>query len=275
VPSDVAIDWRPDVPPPGALDARLQVLTTLPPAQLEALLSGDPARAAPWVAAAAEAGLIEGQLRYGRMLLEGAGIARNETAAYLWFLRAAQRDDAEAQNMVGRCFENGWGVAADSKAAARWFALAADQGHAWACYNLGHLHLDGLGVERDPDCAFRLYARAAQVGHVRAMSLLARCYEEGWGVEKDVVRARDWCRRAAEGGYFRGQYNWATLLLADGRLNEAASWFEKALAGATEPTRTLMARRLAESPDAALRAIGAGVLGADRGAENPQAVSCC
>jgi TPR repeat protein len=262
-------------PPPAGRDARLQVLTTLPPDQLAALLAGDPVRAAPWVAAAAEAGLVEGELRYGRMLLGGEGVPRNETAAHLWFIRAARRGDAEAQNMVGRCFENGWGVAADPKAAARWFALAADQGHAWACYNLGHLYLDGLGVDRNRDQAFRLYAQAADAGHVRAMSLLARCYEEGWGVERDMALAQVWCRRAAEGGYFRAQYNWATLLAADGRLEAAAGWFTKAAEGASEPTRTLMARRLAESAVPALRTIGVEALNADGAAPNPPSVPCC
>ncbi len=242
-------------PPPSSLAARLQILTTLPPDHLRTLLAGDPARAGPWVHAAAEAGLPEGQVRYGRMLLDGAGVNKNEAGAYGWFRLAAERGDAEAQNMVGRCFENGWGVAADPAAAAHWFALAAEQGHAWARYNLGHLYLDGLGVERDARRAFDLYRLAAEAGHPRAMNLLARCFEEGWGVEADAQAARDWCRRSAEGGYFRGQYNFATLLLAEGRTEAAIDWLEKALAGAPPQSRSEMARRLAMSPAPDIQAV--------------------
>jgi TPR repeat protein len=255
--------YAPDISaPPSALDARLQVLTTLPPEHLTALLAGDPTRAAPWVRAAAEAGLAEGQVRYGRMLLDGTGVPQDRAAAYRWFLRAGAGGDAEGQNMVGRCFENGWGVAADPAEAARWFAHAADQGHAWACYNLGHLYLDGLGVAQDRDRAFTLYRQAAETGHVRALNLLGRCFEEGWGVAVDADQAREAYRRSAEGGYFRGQYNFATLLVREGRIAQAVDWFEKALDGAVPASRAVMARRLAESGVPEIRAEGLRALSA-------------
>ena len=246
-----------DAPPPTGLQARMQVLAALPVEQLVRLLSGAPARAAPWVAAAAEAGLPEGQVRFGRMLLEGEGAPRNPAAAALWFRRAADAGDADGCNMLGRCFENGWGVPQDHRQAARWFALAADQGHAWAQYNLGHLYLDGSGVEQDQARAAGLYRRAAEAGHVRAMNLLARCYEEGWGVESCPAEAEAWCRRSAEGGYFRGQFNFATLLVQAGRIDEAAPWFERALAGAPPATRAEMAARLAASGVPALQVLAA------------------
>jgi TPR repeat protein len=250
-----------DVSPPTAVEARLSVLTTLPLEQLARLLSGDPAKAAPWVRAAAEAGLPEGQIRYGRMLLEGEGAAKDAVAAYGWFRRAAASGDAEGENMVGRCFENGWGVAADPHEAALWFARAAEQEHAWARYNLGHLYLDGLGVARDRARASTLYRQAAEAGHVRAMNLLARCFEEGWGVTTDSVQALDWYRRSAEGGYFRGQYNFATLLVVRGEMEAAMTWFEKALAGAPPASRDVMARQLAQSRFAPFQLLGRRALG--------------
>jgi TPR repeat protein len=254
--------------PPGALQTRLSVLTTLPPDRLNALLADDPKAAAPWVRAAAEAGLPEGQVRFGRMLLDGAGVEKDEAAAYGWFRRAADQGDSDARNMVGRCFENGWGVRRDPGEAARWFARAADAGHAWAQYNLGHLYLDGLGVERDRRRAFALYRQAAESGHVRAMNLLARCYEEGWGVEASPGTAEVWYRRSAEGGYFRGQYNLATLRLRAGAVADALAWFDAALKGAPAQTRSEMARRLATAAHPALKALGHAALAAeDRGAK--------
>jgi TPR repeat protein len=241
-------------PPPSAMAARLRVLSTLPPADLARLLSGDPEKAAPWVAAAAEAGLAEGQVRLGRMLLEGVGAPRDQAAAHAWFLKAAASGDAEAQNMVGRCHENGWGVAQDYAEAARWFEHAAAQGFAWAQYNLAHLHLDGLGVPRDQARAFALYRAAAEAGHVRAMNLMARCLEEGWGAPADPAAAALWYRRSAEGGYFRGQFNYASLLFAEGRADAARVWFARALDSAPPDARRSMLERLSAST--ALREMG-------------------
>ena len=69
------------------------------------------------------------------------------------------------------------------------------------------------------------------------MNLLGRCCEEGWGTARDMAAAADWYRRSAEGGYFRGQYNWASVLLKAGRDEEAAHWFECAVAGGTPAVR--------------------------------------
>jgi TPR repeat protein len=49
------------------------------------------------------------------------------------------------------------------------------------------------------------------------MNLVGRCYEQGWGIARDAAAAARWYRRSAEAGYFRGQYNWATLLLSENR----------------------------------------------------------
>lgn len=233
----------------------LGALVAMPPAEQARLLE-DSERAAPWVKAAADAGLPEARLRHGRWLLE-RGEAR---AALGQFLRAARAGDVDAWNMVGRCLETGWGVAADPRRAARWYLRAARAGHAWGQYNLGHLLLDGLGVARDRRAAYGWYLSAAGQGHARAMNLVARCLEEGWGVASDPAAARDWLRRSAEAGYFRGQFNYATVLAGEGRLEDAAALFAAALISAGEPTRRHMARMLAARPEPALALIGLAVL---------------
>ena len=58
----------------------------------------------------------------------------------------------------------------------------------------------------------------------------------------------------------RGQYNFGLMLAEEGRIDEAAVWLEQAVAGAPEPSRTVMARALAEGDDA-LAEIGRGALG--------------
>jgi TPR repeat protein len=102
---------------------------------------------------------------------------------------------------------------------------------------VGHLYLDGRGLTRDRTLAYRYYLKAAEQQHERAMSLVGRCCEEGWGTPRDLDAAADWYRRSAEAGYFRGQYNWASLLLKAGRFDEAATWFERAALGGTAAVR--------------------------------------
>ncbi|HWA31612.1 MAG TPA: tetratricopeptide repeat protein [Rhizomicrobium sp.] len=236
---------------------RMAALSMMSAEELRTIFSGD--ATAPWVMAAAKGGLAEAEVRLGRMLLSGEGVAKDEAAAAVWFARAAESGNIDAHNMLGRCYENGWGVARDFDTAGRHYAIAASAGDAWAQYNLGHLFLDGLGVPRDRGEAFAWYARSAAQGHVRAMNLVARCYEEGWGVARDHLMARAWYRKSADGGYFRGAFNYASMLAVEGCVAGAAHWFDKALATAPEPTRSNMVAMLLESPHPPLRALALGM----------------
>ncbi len=239
---------------PSPVEAwRVAALTMMPPAELAALLAGE--EAACWVEAAAACGIAEAQVRLGRMLLEGRGTPKDERAAFACFLSAAKTGDSDATNMLGRCYENGWGTARDFTRAARHYAVAAEAGHAWAQYNLGHLLLDGNGVARDRAAAFRWYWASAGQSHERAMNLVARCYEEGWGCPRDPAAARVWYRKSAEAGYFRGAYNYATILSAEGCAAGALRWFGQALDTAPEPTRSNIAAALRKHADAHVKAL--------------------
>jgi TPR repeat protein len=221
--------------------------------ELHTLFAGDPSKAAEWISAAAAAGIPEAHTRLGRMLLAGEGLPKNEVEAFALFVRAADAGDIEAINMIGRCYENGWGTKIDMPRAADCYRRAAEAGLAWAQYNFGHMLLDGQGIERDRCAAFLWYGRAAEQGHARAMSLMGRCCEEGWGTARDAEAARDWYRKSAEGGYFRGCYNYASILAAEGDVAGARAWFRQALEKAGEPTRGNMLRALDGHPEPAIR----------------------
>lgn len=197
-------------------------------ARLQALFAQEPQRSADWVHALAAEGSALAQVCYGRMLLAGTGRPKDEPAALSWFRRAAAQGDLDGINMLGRCLDEGWGTAIDPAAAAGHYRHAADAGHAWAQYNLGHLYLDGRGVPRDLAQALACYRSAAAQGHARAMNLVGRCHEQGWGTPVDHAAAAECYRQSAHGGYFRGQFNWASVLLGLGRSDEAALWFERA-----------------------------------------------
>jgi TPR repeat protein len=215
--------------------------------RLEALFAQDARRAADWVFVAAVEGLPQAQVCYGRMLLDGTGVTKDTVQALKWFRRAAWNNDADAINMVGRCLDNGWGTAEDAAGAAEHFQRAADLGHAWAQYNLGHMYLDGRGCRRDRARAYLYYLKAAEQQHERAMNLVGRCCEEGWGMPRNLDQAADWYRRSAHAGYFRGQYNWASLLLKAGRFEESALWFERAAVGGTAAMRRAVMELIARA----------------------------
>ena len=223
--------------------------------ELQVLLTGDPAEAALWVRSAAEYGVPAAQLRYGRMLLEGNGVDRDERAAFLWFTRAGDRGDDEALNMVGRCYENGWGTPVDFAQAVVHYRRSAEGGHAWGEYNLGNLLFDGRGVPQDLEKALQWYLRAAARGHGRAMNLAARCFEEGWGCTRSSTEAVQWYRRSAETGYFRAQFNYAVLLVEGGAAEAAAEWFTKAAASGDAGVLRAIEKLLAASSHPALQGV--------------------
>jgi TPR repeat protein len=217
--------------------------------ELQRLLSGDPAEAAVWIRSAAEYGLPAAQLRLGRMLLEGGGLAPDQGAAFWWFKRAADLGDAEAMNMLGRCHEHGWGTPLDPQRAAGCYRASAEREHDWGQYNLGNLLFDGRGVARALDEALCWYLRASRRGHARAMNLLGRCLEQGWGCAPSPRAAMHWYRQSAHAGYFRGQFNYAAVLAERGLAVAAAAWFWQAARCGNAPIRRAIAAVLAASQD--------------------------
>ena len=70
--------------------------------------------------------------------------------------------------------------------------------------------------------------------------------------------AAHWYRRSAEGGYFRGQYNWATILAAAGRIDAAAEWFERAATDGSAAVReAVIAKGLSPGAPAVLAQLAA------------------
>jgi len=231
---------------------RMQQLQRMSCGQLHCLLAGDPAQALTWIRSAAQCGVAAAQLRLGRMLLEGQGLARDEVLAFQWFKCAASRGDPEALNMLGRCHENGWGVPVNLQLATEHYRSSANAGHDWGQYNLGNLYFDGRGVTRDLRQAFCWYLRSACQGHARAMNLVGRCLEEGWGCSSNPADAADWYRCSAEAGYFRGQFNHAIELMRREQCARAAQWFWNAAQLGDANTRRAIITALTQSSNAAL-----------------------
>jgi TPR repeat protein len=210
-------------------DFRLRREEVLDGDALTSMLDESPARAAQAILIAAGEGVVEAQALLGQILLDGQGIAQDQSLALRWFEIAAQRGHLMARNMLGRCHEHGWGCAADASVAARHYRIAADGGLDWAMYNYANLLATGRGVIEDQLQALDLYRRAAELGHAKSMNLLGRYLEEGRVCPPNPVAARDWYRRSAEGGDFRGQFSFAAVLTDEGYVDQALAWLRKAL----------------------------------------------
>jgi uncharacterized protein len=157
--------------------------------------------------------------------------------------------------MLGRCHELGQGTAADPTLAAVWYRRAADTGLDWGLYNLANLLATGRGVAQDRAQALALYTRAAHLGHAKSMNLLARHLEDGLEIERDPQAALGWYRRAAETGDFRGQANYASILLQAGQIDQAVHWLRQALAHGSPAFMAHIVPELAASPHPQVRAL--------------------
>jgi TPR repeat protein len=227
--------------------------------QIAARLDGD--ERAALIRAGAEAGVAEAQAVWGQMLLDGAGVERDQAAAFAWFNRAAAQRHAMALNMVGRCYDLGWGVAVDKVRAAACFRSAAEAGLVEAMYNHATALALGAGVAEDRSAALGWFARAAEAGYAKAMNHLGSFHEDGWATPRDTAAAAHWYARAAEGGDFRGAFNHARMLIAAGERAAALGWIERAGAWGNAPFRDKARAWLAAS------ALGPeGVAALDRGA---------
>ena len=115
----------------------------------------------------------------------------------------------------------------------------------------------GAARPRDRAMALALYRRAGAQGHAKSLNMVGRFIEEGWEMPANPQGAADLYRRAAAAGDFRGQYNLASVLARDGKIDQAAAWLDRVLETATTEFLATMAGRLAGSGDARLRSIAA------------------
>jgi TPR repeat protein len=230
-------------------------LAALEPAAFAAILTGPPARAAAWIAAAAENGIVEAQAVYGQYLLSGHGVDADPVAALTWFKHAADARHPMGMNMVGRCYELGWGTAPHLDVAVYWYRLAAHAGLDWGMYNFGTALALGRGIAEDRVEALAWFKRAAALGHAKSVNFIGGFHEDGWVVEQNLEIAFEHYGRAAHAGDFRGQYNYARMLAARGRAADAAEWMRRVVPHAT-PAFLLKARaHLSVHPDPVMRAL--------------------
>ena len=113
------------------------------------------------------------QLLLGQMLLEGRGVARDETVARLWIERAAATGLLDASVALAELLANGRGGCRDALGALSLFRDAAGAGHLGALYAMGTIYHGGHGVVQDRVVAQQWFRRAAEAGHPVAQTMIA------------------------------------------------------------------------------------------------------
>jgi hypothetical protein len=184
---------------------------------------------------AAAAGNADAQAIYAQMLLDGVEVPADPPAALRWFVKAAAQQHLMALNMVGRCYDLGWGTAPDKARAAECYRVAAERGLDWAMYNYATLLALGDGVAEDKAAALMWLEKAAAMDNAKAINFVGSFAEDGWAGPRDMAKAADCYARAAAGGDFRGAFNHARMLGADGDVETALHWLRQA--GATGNAR--------------------------------------
>jgi len=88
------------------------------------------------------------------------------------------------------------------------------------------------------------------------MTVIGGYVEQGWDRPARSAAALRWYRREAEGDDFRGQFDYARLLLTStGRLDLALPWFARSVEGAVPLFCRQVAKGLRDSPALELRQI--------------------
>jgi TPR repeat protein len=120
------------------------------------------------LAAAAEGGDVQAQLRLGLAYMKGNGVERDSAAGLKWIEQAAEQDYADAQYTLGTIHQSGRGALQNFPLAFKWYELAAQQNHAEAQYSLGMMYRAGQGIAIDKSKAYVWFNLAAAQGHERA-----------------------------------------------------------------------------------------------------------
>ena len=253
------------MPTPSALPPlpqTLQDLDGITAQQWADVISGEPGPSAQWLQTAATLGHADAQSALGQWLLHGHGLPRDHAQAFMWFTQAAEQGHATGMNMAGRCLANGWGTPVDLVAAVRWYRLAAHKDLDLGMYNYANQLAAGKGVPQDHKAALGWYRLAADMGHAKSMTKMGRYYEDGLVVKRDMDAAFLCYQDGAEGGDFRGQFNLAGMLAAQGNMAEALQWLRKVPLTATPGFKAEAGRTLLESPYPEFRRIGQQMLNA-------------
>ncbi|MEO1281813.1 MAG: tetratricopeptide repeat protein [Pseudomonadota bacterium] len=131
----------------------------------------------------------------------------------------------------------------------RWKALA-EKGNAQGILNLANMYQAGKGVPKDLVKALAWYKKGGDQGDPQCLFNVAQAYSSGLGTEVDDAKAVIYLRQAAEAGSSQAQLRLAKSLQADGKLDDAMYWFQRAADKGEAEARAVLAKATPESDTA-------------------------
>ena len=145
---------------------------------------------------AAERREPHGQNLYARCLVQGIGVAKNESQAVAIFENVASKGDPVAMYNLGIFHAN----KQDWKKSNDWLRKSADKGETAAMTRLSITYCEGDGEPVDKVEAVKWAKAAAEKNDPMGMYMLGIAYSAGNGVAKDKNDGFAWLQRAAEKG---------------------------------------------------------------------------
>ena len=127
-----------------------------------------------WLGKAAEAGMIDAQLAYARLLVEGIGGPEDHSGALAMYIRAAEAGSVPAMFSLGAMYGGGHEVEKDTSLARKWFAAAAEAGHPVAQLMMARYCAQGIAGEVDREAALIWYRKSEAQGIVQASAELSQ-----------------------------------------------------------------------------------------------------
>lgn len=134
---------------------------------------------------------VEAQFNYGRSLLEGTGVQKNEKRGFeILFEIEKTKKMPGVYEKLQQCYQNGLGTEVDSKKAFDClYALNGAKASADTHLKLADLYFKGQGTPVLLEKAFIHYRCAAERGSLSGMNSLAFCHLQGIGTKKDASAA--------------------------------------------------------------------------------------
>lgn len=163
----------------------------------------DPAKAMPYLEAAASKNCVKAQRELGVALLN----LRKPGDAYKWFRMGASNGDLTSTFYCGKMLLEGLGVVRNKELAVEYLRKAAEAGFPQAMFYMGNCCMTGDGIAANPEQAVSWYRRGAVKGSGHAQYALAGCLREGRGTPVDFGDALFWYAQAADKGYRRAVRN--------------------------------------------------------------------
>src|SRR5581483_5292483 len=140
----------------------------------------------------AQADEVPAMEEFGRRLIAGSGVPRDQKIGVAWYLRAANAGSPTAAFSVGVMYDRGFVLERDAEKAVAWYRKAVEGGVAPAKHNLALMLRAGRGVAQDGPKAVELLREAAREGMTASMFALGDMYERGGAILKDPAAALGW-----------------------------------------------------------------------------------